>query len=139
MALWLFKQEPDCYSYSDLERDGETMWDGVSNALARKHLRTVAVGDRIWFYHTGKEKAVVGEMIATGEPMIDPTSDDPKSVVLKVAPVQKLAKVVTLAAIKKDEMLKACDLVRLPRLSVMPLTPEQWQRIEQLSGGSGKS
>ncbi len=132
MALWLFKQEPGCYSYSDLERDGSTLWDGVSNALARKHLRQVKPGDRVLFYHTGKDKAVIGEMKAVSEPEADPKSDDPKSVVLKVQFVRRLPKPVTLAAIKKDSLLIDWDLVRLPRLSVVPVTSEQWKRIEEL-------
>jgi predicted RNA-binding protein with PUA-like domain len=72
MAYWLFKQEPGCYSFADLERDGSTVWDGVSNNLARQNLRQVKRGDRILFYHTGKDKAVVGEMTAHGDSRRDP-------------------------------------------------------------------
>ncbi len=133
MALWLFKQEPSCYSYSDLERDRSTLWDGVANALARKHLRQVKPGDRILFYHTGKEKAVIGEMKAISEPAADPKSDDPNSVVLQVQVGRRLAKPVTLATIKDDPLLSQWDLVRLPRLSVVPVSAEQWKRVEELS------
>jgi predicted RNA-binding protein with PUA-like domain len=131
MAYWLFKQEPGCYSYADLERDRTTVWDGVTNSLARRNLRQVKPGDRILFYHTGKEKAVVGEMRAVGNPQPDPESDDPKSVVVEVRAVRRLHPV-TLGQIKDDPQLAGWDLVRLPRLSVVPVTEVQWQRVEQL-------
>ena len=89
MSRWLFKQEPSCYSVADLERDGTTLWDGVSNALARKNLRQTKPGDRVFFYHTGKEKAIVGEMKVVDEPTADPKSDDPRSVVVKVKLVRR--------------------------------------------------
>src|SRR5262249_46542420 len=130
---WLFKEEPTCYSYEDLERDGRTAWDGVTNALACKHLRTVRTGDRVFLYHSGKEKAVVGEMRVVGEPYPDPGGDDPKAVVVDVEPVCTISPV-RLARIKKDRLLAGSDLVRLPRLSVVPLSEEEWQRIEELSG-----
>ncbi len=133
MALWLFKQEPSCYGYANLEHDRSTFWDGVSNALARKNLRQVKPGDRILFYHTGKEKAVVGEMKAIGEPSADPNSDDPNAVVVEVQAVRRFANPVSLATIKADPLLKLWDLVRLPRLSVVPVTPEQWKRVEDLA------
>jgi len=78
MALWVFKQEPTCYSFADLRRDGRTVWDGVHNALARKHLRQIKRGDRIFFYHTGKEKAVVGVMRAVADARDAPTADVPR-------------------------------------------------------------
>ena len=133
MALWLFKIEPSCYSLADLERDGSTIWDGVNNALARKHLRQTKPGDRVFFYHTGKEKAVVGEMKIAGEPTVDPKGDDPNAVAVKVNVVRRLAKPVPLAAIKADKLLAKWDLVRLPRLSVVPVSEEQWKRVEELA------
>ena len=136
MALWLCKQEPDCYSFDDLVRDGGTVWDGVSNALARKHLRQMKPGDRVLFYHTGKEKAVVGEMVVAGEPRPDPKADDEAAVAVDMKPVRKLARPVPLAEIKADKLLAAWDLVRLPRLSVVPVTEAQWKRVE--SRGSEK-
>ena len=135
MALWLFKEEPDHYSFADLEREGTTLWDGVTNNLARKNLRQVKRGDRIWFYHTGKEKAVVGEMKATAN--AESAGDDPAGVVVKVKPIQRLPHPVTLERIKKDPSFAGWDLVRLPRLSVMPVTQEQWQRIEELAREPG--
>ena len=133
MALWLFKEEPTNYSYADLERDGSAVWSGVTNALARQNLRKVAVGDRVFFYHTGKEKAVVGEMRVVVGPKPDPSSDDVKAVVVEVEPVRTLARPVPLSLIKGDADLSGWDLVRLPRLSVVPVTEEQWRRIEELS------
>jgi|SRR5262245_17551162 len=138
MALWLCKQEPSCYSYDDLERDGSTVWDGVSNALARKHLRTMRVGERVLFYHTGKEKAVVGEMVVSGEPRPDPKSDDEHAVVVEFKPVRKFPAAVTLAEIKADKSLANWDLVRISRLSVVPVTEAQWQRVAKLAEGKGR-
>jgi predicted RNA-binding protein with PUA-like domain len=133
MALWLFKQEPSCYSLADLKRDGVTTWDGVANALARKNLRQVKKGDRVLFYHTGKEKAVVGEMKVVSEPAADSGSDDPNSVVVQVKYVKSLANPVGLSAIKADKLLANWDLVRLPRLSVVQVSEEQWKRVEEMS------
>lgn len=135
MALWLFKEEPDHYSFSDLERDGSTLWDGVTNNLARKNLRSVEAGDRIWFYHTGKEKAVVGEMKAVSGPLPDPTADDARGVAIKVKASRRLPQPVSLEQIKNDKALAGWDLVRLPRLSVMPVTKAQWHRVEELAAG----
>jgi predicted RNA-binding protein with PUA-like domain len=133
MALWLFKEEPEHYCFADLQRDGSTVWDGVSNALARQHLRNVKRGDRVLLYHTGKEKAVVGVMRVVGGPQADPTDAEPKAVAVEVAPVRLLHRPVPLAAIKADKLFKGWELVRLPRLSVMPVSEAQWQRIEELS------
>src|SRR5947208_3161415 len=101
MALWLFKEEPDHYSFAALVREGRTLWDGVTNNLARKHLRAVRRGDRVFFYHTGKERAVVGEMRAVADARPDPSGDDPKAVVVEVKPVRALARPVSLERIKE--------------------------------------
>jgi predicted RNA-binding protein with PUA-like domain len=130
---WLFKEEPDHYNIADLERDGSTWWDGVDNALARQHLRQVKPGDRVLYYHTGKERAVVGEMRVLEGPTADPAEKDPKAVVVKVAKVKRWPCPVTLAQIKADPVLAGWDLVRLPRLSVVPVSAEQWRRVEELS------
>ena len=134
MALWLFKVEPDCYSFADLKRDKKTNWDGVSNAAAQKNLRAVAKGDRVLYYHTGDEKAVVGIAEVIGGPTIDPADDAGKKVYVTVKPVTALAAPVTLAAIKADPAFAGWELVRLPRLSVMPVTVEYWARVEELAG-----
>jgi predicted RNA-binding protein with PUA-like domain len=133
MALWLFKEEPEHYSFADLQRDGSTVWDGVSNALARQHLRKVKRGDRVLLYHTGKEKAVVGVMRVVSGSQADPNDRDPKAVAVEVVPVRLLRRPVLLATIKADPLFKGWELVRLPRLSVMPVTEAQWRRIEELS------
>lgn len=139
MALWLCKIEPDCYSFDALVRDGETLWDGVSNALARKNLRQMQPGDRVLYYHTGKEKAVVGEMVVAGAPGPDPKADDEAAVVVAMRPVRKLTRSVALAEIKADKQLATWDLVRLPRLSVVPVTEAQWKRVEKLAESKAKS
>jgi len=129
-GYWLFKQEPACYSYADLERDGRTVWDGVNNPLARQNLAKVRAGDRVFFYHTGKEKAVVGEMVVVDA---GPSpAEGAKSAVIQVAPVRRLG-AVTLARVKADPLLHDWELVRLPRLSVVPVTPGEWRRVLELS------
>ena len=133
MADWLFKEEPTHYSFADLERDGGTLWNGIDNNLARKHLRLVKVKDRILYYHTGKEKAIIGIMRAVGDAGPDPESDDPKAVSVQVEPLRRLPHPVTLATIKGDPQLADWELVRISRLSVMPVTKSQWKRIEELS------
>jgi len=126
---WLFKEEPSHYSFEDLVRDGKTTWTGVRNPLAQKHLRSVAKGDRIFFYHTGDEKSVVGVMKA------DPDDSSGKLYAVDVAPVKKLPHPVTLASIKGDKAFADFALVRMSRLSVMPVTDQQWARIEKMAGG----
>jgi predicted RNA-binding protein with PUA-like domain len=132
-ACWLFKEEPNHYNFAALQRDGETLWDGVTNALARKNLRQVRQGDRVLYYHTGKEKAIVGEMRAVSDPQPDPASDDPQAIVVVVQPVRAWPKALPLERIKKDTLFIGWDLVRLPRLSVVAVSREQWQRLEELA------
>jgi predicted RNA-binding protein with PUA-like domain len=131
---WLFKEEPTHYSYDDLVRDGTTSWTGVRNPLAQKHLRAVAKGDRIFFYHTGDEKSVVGVMKAAAASYPDPADKTGKLYAVDVTPVKKLKQPVTLAAIKADKAFASFPLVRLSRLSVMPVTEAEWTRIEKMSG-----
>jgi predicted RNA-binding protein with PUA-like domain len=130
---WLFKQEPSCYSYDDLARDGTTLWDGVVNNQARLHLRQVKAGQRVLYYHTGTEKAVVGEMVAVEDATSDPTSDDAKAVVVKVRAVRRWPSPVTLATIKQQPTLADWALVKNSRLSVMPVSAEQWRQLEELA------
>ncbi len=131
---WLFKEEPENYSYDDLVRDGRTTWTGVRNPLAQKHLRSVAKGDQIFFYHTGKEKSVVGIMKRRGRRYPDPADKTARLYAVDVAPVRKLTKPVTLASIKADKAFATFPLVRMSRLSVMPVDDEEWARIEKMSG-----
>jgi predicted RNA-binding protein with PUA-like domain len=135
-AGWLFKEEPDHYSFADLERDGTTFWDGVTNNLARQNLRKVRKGDRVFFYHTGKEKAVVGEMVVIGDPTAEPGTEDPKAVGVPVKPVRRLQVPVKLERIKEDPALATWELVRLPRLSVLPVTQDQWRRVDEMGRGT---
>jgi predicted RNA-binding protein with PUA-like domain len=130
---WLFKEEPTHYSYDDLVRDGKTSWTGVRNAVAQKNLRAVTKGDRIFFYHTGNEKAVVGIAKAAAASYPDPADKDGKLYAVDVVPVRKLKQPVTLAAIKADRFFETFALTRVPRLSVMPVTDDQWERIEAMS------
>jgi predicted RNA-binding protein with PUA-like domain len=133
MAYWLFKEEPTHYSFADLQRDGEAVWNGVENPLALKHLRSVRKGDLIVYYHTGKEKAIVGVMEAVSDAYPDPKAKDQRLVVVKVKPVRSLPRPVTLAEIKADPDFADWELVRMARLSVMPVSPKRWKRIEKMS------
>lgn len=130
---WLFKEEPTHYSFDDLVKDRKTSWTGVKNPLAQKNLRSVKKGDEIFFYHTGDEKSVVGIMRAAGDPYPDPADTSGKLFALDVTPVKKLAAPVTLAAVKADKRFATFPLTRLPRLSVMPVTDEQWALILKMA------
>jgi predicted RNA-binding protein with PUA-like domain len=133
MANWLFKEEPEHYSLDDLFRDKRAVWSGVENNLALKHLRSVKKGDRVLYYHTGKEKAVVGVMEVVKGPYPDPARDDDRFVVVDVKPVRRFDRPVSLAEIKSNRKFADFALVRISRLSVMPVTTEQWVEIERLS------
>jgi predicted RNA-binding protein with PUA-like domain len=130
---WLFKEEPANYSYDNLVRDGRTSWTGVRNPVAQKNLRSVKKGDRIFFYHTGDEKAVVGVAKATADAYPDPADTSGKLYAVDVTPVRKLKNPVTLAAVKADKSFASFALTRVPRLSVMPVTDDEWDRIEAMS------
>ena len=133
MAQWLVKEEPEHYGYDQLERDRKTVWAGVRNPLAQKHLRGIRKGDRIFYYHTGKEKAVVAIARALADAYPDPADASGKLYVVDVAPDKKLARPVTLAAIKADRAFASFPLVRMSRLSVMPVTDAEWARIVEMS------
>jgi predicted RNA-binding protein with PUA-like domain len=130
---WLVKEEPSNYSYDDLARDGRTSWTGVRNPLAQKHLRSIRKGDSIFFYHTGTEKAVVGVARAAGDAYVDPADKTGKLYAVDVEPVRKLNAPVTLASIKADAAFASFPLVRMSRLSVMPVTDAEWKRIESMA------
>ncbi len=133
MAYWLLKTEPQDYSYTDLEKAGRAVWDGVKNALALKYLRTMQPQDQALIYHTGKERAVVGVAQILTHPYPDPAGRDLKLVVVEIQAMRSLLSPVTLAQIKQTEDLKDFELIRLPRLSVVPVTEQYWQRILQLA------
>jgi predicted RNA-binding protein with PUA-like domain len=133
VAAHLFKTEPTTYSWQDLARDGKTTWDGVSNAAALIHLRAVKRGDTVLIYHSGKDKAVFGVATATSAPYADPKLGDPKRAVIDLAPSKALAHPVPLASFRADPVLKTTELVRFTRLSIMPITTAQLNRVLALS------
>jgi predicted RNA-binding protein with PUA-like domain len=130
---WLFKEEPTHYSFEDLQRDGGTSWTGVKNPLAQKHLRSVKKGDRIFYYHTGSEKSVVAIAKAAGDAYPDPKDPNGKLVAVDVVPVKRLPRPVTLAEIKARPEFATFPLVRISRLSVMPVSDREWAAIEKLA------
>jgi len=135
MAIFLVKTEPSTFSFADLVRDRRTVWDGVSNPVALKHLATVRKGDTVIVYHTGDEKQAVGLAVAASDAYTDPKLKDPKRWVVDLTPGKKLAAPVTLAQVKADAVLKHNDLARLPRLSVIPFTDAQYRRLIELAAG----
>ena len=134
MAYWLMKSEPGSYSWDELVRDGRTEWDGVRNNAARLHLKAMKVGDEAFFYHSMKERAVVGIMRIARETRPDPKDGDWVSVA--VEPVRTLGPV-TLKAIKADPRLARMELIRQSRLSVAPVRDEEWAAILELAEVAG--
>ena len=131
---WLFKEEPTNYSFDAFVKDKQTTWSGVKNPVAQRNLRSVKKGDRVFYYHTGDEKQIVGIAKALGNAYPDPADQTGKAHVVDIGPVKKLARPVTLKAIKADPFFKDFDLVRISRLSVMPVSDAEWTRIETLAG-----
>jgi predicted RNA-binding protein with PUA-like domain len=131
---WLFKEEPSNYSFDAFVADKKTTWSGVKNPVAQRNLRSVKKGDRVFYYHTGDEKQIVGIARALGNAYPDPADQTGKAHVVDIGPVKKLARPVTLKEIKADPFFKDFDLVRISRLSVMPVSDAQWTRIEKLAG-----
>ena len=138
MARWLLKTEPSTYSWDQLVRDKKTTWDGVANATALIHLRAMKKGDVALIYHTGDEKAAVGVAEIASAPYPDPKEDDEKLVVIDVKAKKKLARPVTLSEIKADATFAGWDLLRIGRLSVVPVPDTMWARIEALSSSSSE-
>ncbi len=132
-GYWLLKTEPSAYSFAQLQHDKRTVWDGVTNPMALKHLSQVRQGDQLFIYHTGDEKAVVGIATAVSGAYPDRKKRDPKLLVIDLAPLSALPRPVTLAEIKANAKFNGWELVRLPRLSVMPVTPEHWAEVERLA------
>ncbi len=135
MGHWLLKTEPTAYSFAKLQKDKRAVWDGVKNPQALKNLGQVQKGDRLFIYHTGDEKAVVGIATALSGAYPDPKKADSKLLVIDIAPVAPLPRPVRLAEIKANPQFADWELVRLPRLSVMPVSAEQWTEIERRAGG----
>ena len=132
---WLFKTEPSVYSFQQLQKDKKTMWDGVANNLALKHLKDIKKGEQIFIYHTGDEKAAVGIATALGGAYVDPGKKDPQLLVVDIEVGKPLPRPVTLAEVKAHPKLKNFDLVRNSRLSIMKVTDEQWEIMEGMAKG----
>lgn len=129
MAYWLLKTEPEDYSIDDLEREGKDVWDGVKNPTALRHLRAMKPGDLAFIYHTGKEKRIVGVAEIVSDPYPDPRRADPRLVIVDLEYREHLPKSVSLADVKADAEFGDWELVRLPRLSVMPVPGHLRRRI----------
>jgi len=133
MAFWLLKTEPSTYSWSDLLKAKRAAWDGVKNPTALRNMRDMKVGDLAFIYHTGDEKAIVGIARVVKAAYPDPKAGDESLVVVDLEPVKPLKAPVTLASIKADARYAGWALVRIPRLSVMPVTPEHWKPLASTS------
>ena len=134
MAHWLIKSEPSKYSWNNLVADKQTCWDGVRNYQARNNLKSMKKGDEVFFYHSNEGLEIVGIARVLKEAYQDPTTEDPNWVVVDFKPVKKLKKPVTLATIKADTRLQNIALIKLSRLSVCPITEEEWNIILELGG-----
>jgi len=134
----MVKQEPETYSWGDFVNDGVTDWTGVRNYQARNNLREMKTGDRVLFYHSGKDKAVVGIAEVVGSAYPDPTADDVQWVAVDLKPIKALKNPVPLAAIRYDKRLSQLPLIRQSQLSVMPLTKDEFEVIVALGAGKGR-
>jgi predicted RNA-binding protein with PUA-like domain len=130
---WLVKEEPENYNFEALVKDGRTTWTGVKNPLAQKHLQAIRKGDNVFFYHTGKEKSVVGVGRALSDAYPDAKDKTGKLYAFDLGPVRPLRNPVTLASIKQSKKFETFALVRMSRLSVMPVTDAEWKAIEKMS------
>ncbi|HKP36999.1 MAG TPA: EVE domain-containing protein [Pyrinomonadaceae bacterium] len=134
-GFWLVKQEPESYSFEDLVRDGRTDWTGVRNFQARNHLRQMKAGDKVLFYHSGASKSVVGIAEVAKSAYPDPTADDAQWVAVDIKPVKSLKQPVSLAEMRDNPKLKNMLLLRQSRLSVMPVTRDEFETVMKMSGG----
>jgi len=139
MAHWLIKSEPEVYSWDQLNKDKQTRWDGIRNYAARLHLRNMKKGDPVFFYHSNKGMEIVGIASVAKEAYPDPTSSDPAWFAIDVKPVKKFVKPVSLEQIKKEKKLAGMALVRISRLSVQPVTEEEWNIIMKMGGMESES
>jgi predicted RNA-binding protein with PUA-like domain len=133
MAHWLLKTEPTVYSYDDLVKDKTTTWDGVANPTALRHIREIRKGDLAFIYHTGDERQMVGIATVTSNPYPDPKQKNEKLVVFDIKPKKKLKRPVTLKEVKAIKKYAQYDLVRLPRVSVMPVPEKYWDDFIKMS------
>ena len=130
--LWVFLADPDDFGWSEIERDGKAVWDGIKNARAQNNLRTSSVGDQVLIYHTAPDKAIMGIARVTSTARPDPKA--PERVVVDVQPVKALKRPLPLAELKADAILAGMSFVKMPRVAVQPVTAEQWDRVLELSG-----
>ena len=135
MNRWILKTDSDVYPFDQLERERQAVWDGVSNPVALRHIRGMAPGDPLMIYHSGGRKEIVGLATVRSNPYPDPKRKDPKLVVVDIAAHRRLPKTVSLADIKADPAFADLGLVRMPRLSVMPVTEAQWNKLLAMAGG----
>jgi predicted RNA-binding protein with PUA-like domain len=138
-SYWMVKQEPETYSWNDFASDGVTDWTGVRNYQARNNLREMRTGERVLFYHSGKDKAVVGLAEVAKSAYQDPTADDAQWVAVDLKAVKALKNPVPLAAIRYDKRLSQLPLIRQSQLSVMPLTKDEFDVIVALGAGKGRT
>ncbi|AOR78554.1 MULTISPECIES: EVE domain-containing protein [Sphingomonadaceae] len=134
MAYWLMKSEPDAYGWNDLVKEGEGTWDGVRNHRAANNLRAMEVGDEVFFYHSNIGKEIVGIATVSKAGITDPSDSEGKWAAVKVKPVRKLKRPVTLAQVKGDPKLAEMELVKFSRLSVGVVTPQEWDYVLGLAG-----
>ena len=135
-GYWILKTDADTYPFEQLERERRAVWDGVTNALALKHIRSMAKGDHALIYHSGDDKALVGLARIVSDPYPDPKSDDPRLVVVDIEASRRVPRPVTLAEVKADPAFADLGLVRQSRLSVIPVPPDQWKRLLSLAGAA---
>jgi predicted RNA-binding protein with PUA-like domain len=135
-GYWILKTDADTYPFEQLERERRAVWDGVTNALALKHIRSMAKGDHALIYHSGDDKALVGLARIVSDPYPDPKSDDPRLVVVDIEAGRWVPRPVTLAEVKADPAFADLGLVRMSRLSVIPVPPDQWKRLLSLAGAA---
>ena len=132
MKHWLVKSEPGTFSFDRLVKEGVACWDGVRSYAARNHLRDMKKGDAVLFYHSGDSKSIVGVASVVKESYQDPTTEEEAWVAVDLKAVKALKNPVPLAAIKAEKELKNIGLIRIPRLSVMPLTAEEFTHLSQM-------
>jgi predicted RNA-binding protein with PUA-like domain len=134
VAYWILKTDADTYPFDQLERERRTVWDGVTNALALKHIRSMAPGDTVLIYHSNVGKDLVGLARVASAPYADPKHNDPKLAVVDIETDRRLPKPVSLAAVKADPAFAELGLVRMSRLSVIPVPADQWKKLLQMGG-----
>ncbi len=137
MNRWILKTDSDVYPFDQLERERQAVWDGVSNPVALKHIGSMAPGDALLIYHSGARKEIVGLARVRSNPYPDPKRKDPKLVVVDIEAERRLPRRVSLAEIKADPSFADLGLVRVPRLSVMPVAEAQWKKLLQMAGVDG--